>query len=128
MNTQPCQIKAPIHRVLVRERLQVLCGNLLSWKTRWAYRHLQKALSEDAGYRHTWLCNIAMPIYDATRPKCHCDVFGVPKGVHLPKCEVHQNNAVPRRFELKEMSIEQANYIAERLLNHLFPKEKTDEP
>jgi len=63
-----------------------------------------------------------MPIYDATRPKCHCAVLSCPTPYngHVHKCEVYQAETIPRRFECREMSIEQANYIAERILKHMF--------
>lgn len=96
--------------------------NLYNWKTRWAVNHLRKAMKEDPDYRHSWLCNIAMPIYDATRPQCICLALSEPiqMGSHSTRCEMHAVNTIPRRYECREMSIEQANHIAERLMKHLF--------
>lgn len=95
--------------------------NLWHWRTKWAVSYLSKQLQKNPDFRDSWHSNIAMPIYDATRPKCYCMVLsGVAEGGHYPGCEVQQANTIPRRFECREMSIEQANYIAYRLIRHLF--------
>jgi len=109
--------------VPLRERIRTFLANWKHRHTRRAYRHIAKAMRDDPGYRHSWLCNIAMPIYDATRPKCVCQsLIGppFPNSGHFPECQVRQAETIPRRFECREMSIEQANYIAERLIKHLF--------
>jgi hypothetical protein len=105
--------------------MRVWWQNRKSLKTGKAYRNLCKAIRDDPGYRQTILSNITMPIYDATRPVCWCDAIrrGPGDGGHLGSCAVYQANSVPLRFELREMSIEQATYIAEKIMNHLF---KTD--
>lgn len=106
------------------EHLRVWFINLYHWRTRWAVSHLSKQIQRDPGFRQSWHANIAMPIYDATRPQCYCDkLLFNPKDVpplHYPNCELSQAATVPRRFEHREMSIEQANYIADRLMKHLF--------
>lgn len=34
-----------------------------------AYRKLTKAMKDDPDYAHSWMCNIAMPIYDNSKGK-----------------------------------------------------------
>lgn len=34
-----------------------------------AYRTLTKAMQDDPSYAHSWMCNIAMPIYDGAKGK-----------------------------------------------------------
>lgn len=119
MPTQTCAPtcgKMPIYKSHWRERF---CVGWQNWKVRHigkAIRVLCKALKEDPSFRQAWHSNIAMPIYDATRPKCSC-VFD--QG-HEPHCQIVQAHDIPRRFELQDMSIEQANYIADKLMKHLF--------
>lgn len=126
MNSTCCvNENKPTHRVSWGEKFRVWCQNFKCRKTARAYRDLCKALNEDPAYRQTWLANISMPIYDATRPKCYCDFPDIPKwdggvkahGIH---CEQMESETIPRRFECREMSIEQSNYIAEKILKHLF--------
>jgi len=103
--------------VPLRERIRVFLANWKHRHTKRAYRQIAKAMRDDPDYRHSWLCNIAMPIYDATRTTCVCDKkrFG-----HSLECSKWQAEEYPKRFSCRDMSIEQANYIAERLMKHLF--------
>lgn len=107
-------------------RIHTFLRNLWHWRTAWAVRHLSKQLRNDPYFRQSWQSNIAMPIYDATRPQClhQCETSLDRSEPHCElrdsRCEINQACTIPRRFECREMSIEQANYIADRLMKHLF--------
>lgn len=118
----PQEGKCVVYRVPIRERIRVAWENWKCRKVGKAVRTLSKALKDDAGFRQTWHANIAMPIYDATRPKCYCGLMSSPtdESGHTLGCKVGQAQTIPRRFECRDMSIEQANYIADQLMEHLF--------
>lgn len=106
------------YRAPLSERLSVWLRNLWHWRTAWAVRYLSKQLQRDKEFRDAWQANIAMPIYDATRPICTC-----------PRPEYAQweghDSACPR-FKAHEMgqdqpmSAEFCNVVADRLMKHLF--------
>lgn len=107
---KPCEYSVPL-----MERLRVWYHN---WKNRHvakAYAVLTKAMRDDPDYAHSWQCNIAMPIYDSTRFSCGCDF----NEGHAPDCPLVKAHDI-RAFECGPMSIEQANYIADQLMSHLF--------
>lgn len=91
-------------------RTRVWLNNLWHWRTAWAVRHLSKQLRNDPSFRQSWHANIAMPIYDATRPVCSCDVKP-----HKEGCTAGQYWA-----NLLRPDINQCNRIADRLMKHLF--------
>jgi hypothetical protein len=118
-----------LYRVPIQERLRVWWQNWRVRKVGKAWRVIEQAIREDEGYRLTIHANIAMPIYDATRPICSChwrDSNNTTnlEFIHAPGCQMHAHATVPRRFEHREMSIEQANYIADKLMAHLFKQPK----
>lgn len=121
-NCIPAGGAKPIHKVPWRDRLRVFWQCWKCRKTGKAIEHLKLAFKNDPGFRQTWHANIAMPIYDATRPQCYCYFPTCADGTkaHDHTCQMIQAETIPRRFECREMSIEQANYIADRLMKHLF--------
>lgn len=100
------------YRVPLLERLGVWWRNLRNRRTARAYRDLAAAMKADPDYAHSWLCNIAMPIYDSTRPSCTCDF----QEGHEPGCPIVRAH----NLDTRPMSIEEANDIAKRLMRHLF--------
>jgi hypothetical protein len=97
--------------------------NIPNLPTKWAMKYICRQMRKDQAWRNSWHANIAMPIYDATRPQCYChNLLSKPdqRPEHFHGCEILQANTIPRRFECREMSIEQSNYIANRLMKHLF--------
>jgi hypothetical protein len=77
------------------ERLRVRWHNWKVRKVGRAWRTIEKAMRDDPEYRQTIHANLAMPIFDAN----------------------NYNNDNP-------MTIARANYIADRLMSHLFPRIK----
>jgi len=79
--------------------------NLWHWRTGWAVRHLSKQLQSDLTFRESWQANIAMPIFDCTR------------GHHPTNWKIEGGGVA---IAVRYMPIEQANYIADQLMKHLF--------
>lgn len=101
MSAACVQSEKPHYRVPIRERLRVWYSN---WKVRHvgkAVRVLSKALQDDPEFRQAWRANIAMPIYDYCQSPWHglCD---------------------PSTDKPPQVTIRQANEIADRLMRHLF--------
>lgn len=90
----------PSYRAPLSERVVVGLRNLWHWRTAWAVKHLSQQLQRDLGFRESWQANIAMPIYDATR-----------SAETLSKHDCGWKS---------HMEGTQANYIADRLMKHLF--------
>lgn len=99
----------------ITEKLRVWFINSYHWRTKWAVRHLSKQLRRDPEFRESWKANIAMPIYDATRPVCNCGQSRFEPC--LPQCARRQHAANAYLFE---MPPKQCNAIADRLMKHLF--------
>lgn len=96
----------------------MILRNLWHWKTKWAVNHLSKQLKRDHEFRESWKANIAMPIFDATRPKCNCaHELEAGKLVHSLECPMTH---AYRRGDLCGMTVQQANFIADKLMRHLF--------
>lgn len=116
----------PLYQPPVLERLKCWLRNLPSRPFQFALWYVSRTIRKDPELFRAWHANIAMPIYDATRPQClhQCEVPLNWNRAHCPpadsKCQIHQAFTIPRRFECRDMSIEQANYIADRLMLHLF--------
>lgn len=125
MNAPTTVGQKPKYRVAIRERLRVAWHNWKARKVLRAVKVLSKALQDDPGFAQAWHANICMPIYNATRPMCYCDYHDRD---HHPSCQIHQAETIPRRFECREMSIEQANYIAGIVMRHLFGVKSHDAP
>src|SRR5437867_4416091 len=83
----------PIYRPTLTERLRVRWQNWKVRKVGKAMRVIGKDIQTDPGYRQTWHANIAMTIYDSTADQ--------PAGPIVSH-------------------IDQANYIADKLLKHFF--------
>lgn len=89
--------------------------NLWHWRTAWAVRYLSEQLQKDKGFRDSWHANIAMPIYDATRPQRTCDQMTFTG--HFGSCPQVRANEVKNYYP---MTPELCNDIADRLMKHLF--------
>lgn len=99
----------------LRERIRVAWQNWKVRKTGRALRVLKKAMRDDPDFARTWHANIAMPIYDATRPQCWCHVI---RNGLCSACLARSANE--NIFKCRDMPAEQANYIADKLMEHLF--------
>jgi hypothetical protein len=96
-----------------RRSLRVWLRNLRCIPVRIALAVLRRAFRRDPGFYDSWHANIAMPIYDATRPMCTCDF----SDGHEPQCP----KAIAQRTRnFHPMSLELANEIGDRLMRHLF--------
>lgn len=105
MNAAVIDSPKPRYRPPLKERLRVAWQNWKVRKTGRAVRYLSKQLQNDPGFRQSWHANIAMPIYDNTRDY---------SPTHFKQ---HDGEVV---LGVRNMPVEQANYIADRVLNHLF--------
>lgn len=113
----PQQVHACFPKTNLRIKIRVAWQNWKVRKTGRAVRHLSEQLRKDPGFRQTWHANIAMPIYDATRPTCSCTPLGPSEHQHHPSCPVYQAG---ERSDVHGMPIAQANHIADKLMKHLF--------
>lgn len=114
----PDSAPVPRHVVPLKERFTVWWRNLKYRKVGKAWKVLEEEIRNDPSYHQVILSNIAMPIYDATRMKCMCEY-------QTGKCDWCKNfKEDARRFEFTQMSGQQANFIAERIINHLFKRPK----
>ena len=85
--------------------IMVWFRNLYHWRTVWAVKHLSKQLQRDPAFREAWRANMAMPIYDCTR------------GNHPTHWKIDGGGVA---IAVRYMPAQQCNYIADRLLKHLF--------
>lgn len=108
----------PTFQAPISERFVVWLRNLWHWRTKWAVNHLSKQLQRDSGFRQSWHANIAMPIYDATTPKCTCThELKVGAVLHYSGCPMIHG----KRYDYTAgMPIEQANHIADKIMAHIF--------
>jgi len=94
-------------------------GNLL---TMIAFRLLRRAMVRDTGYAISWHSNIAMTIYDESRPQCICQYRypePIPWNGHDEDCAiVRAHNA--RHFEEHKLSHQFCNNTAARFMKLCF--------
>lgn len=99
------------------QRLKTWLINIPNIPAMIAFRVLRRAIRKDPAYAEGWQSNIAMAIYDESRPQCICEILdGEFKG-HRPDCSiVRAHNA--KVYE--PLSHEFCNNATARFMNLCF--------
>ena len=94
--------------------------------TKEAFDKLKLAMQSDYGYAWTWHANIAMSIYDESRPNCMCEILdGTPFKGHRPNCSVVRAKTAGAPLPL---SHEFCNHAAARFMKLCFDVDTSKEP
>lgn len=103
-------------------RLKWLIINLKNLPTMLAFRMLKRAMVRDHSYAISWQSNIAMAIYDESRPQCVC-LYRNPETVewtgHDPDCAIVRTHDA-RHFEEHRLSGAFCNNAASRFMKLCF--------
>ena len=92
-----------------------------------AFRILKKGLQNDPDYAWGWQCNLAMAIYDESRPQCICEILdGKYKG-HRPDCAIVKAHDA-RHFNEHVLSHQFCNNAAARFMKLCFDVDVTQSP
>lgn len=100
-------------------RVVYFIRNIPNWPTALAFAVLRRSLRNDPAYYESWKANIAMAIYDQSRPTCQCG-WQLPDMHPDPYCPLYQAEMFPNRFSSREVHADQCNQIAERFLTVLL--------
>lgn len=103
-------------------KLKWLFINFRNLPTMIAFRILKRAMAMDKGYAISWQSNIAMAIYDESRPQCIC-LYRYPETAEWPGHDedcaiVRAHNA--RHFAEHELSSAFCDNAASRFMNLCF--------
>lgn len=85
-----------------------------------AFAVLKEAMQSDFGYAWSWHCNLAMTIYDESRPQCYCETLdGKEYSGHRPECAIVRAHDA-RHFEEHRLSHAFCNNAAARFMKLCF--------
>lgn len=95
--------------------------------TKEAFDTLKQAINADSDYAWGWQCNIAMAIYDESRPQCYCALGDEEWTGHKPDCSIVRAHDA-RHFEEHRLSSAFCNNAAARFMKLCFDVDVTQSP
>jgi hypothetical protein len=93
-----------------------------------AFAVLKAAMQADSGFAWSWHCNLAMSVYDESRPQCICEILdGKEFSGHRPDCAVVRAHDA-RHFKEHQLSHEFCNNTAARFMKLCFDVDTSKHP